>query len=51
MKIIPEKVCGPFQIGKHIQKSNKMMQHPSTTRVLKHLHMDLMGPMQVERLI
>ena len=26
------------------------MQHPSTTRVLELLHMDLMGPMQVESL-
>ena len=26
------------------------MQHPSTTRVLELLHMDLMGPMKVESL-
>ena len=28
--------------------SPRMMQHPSTTRVLELLHMDVMGPMQVE---
>ena len=28
--------------------THKLVQHPSTTRVLKLLHMDLMGPMQVQ---
>ena len=28
--------------------SHKMVQHPSTIRVLELLHMDLIGPMQVE---
>ena len=28
--------------------SHKMVHNPSTTKVLKLLHMDLMGPMQVE---
>ena len=50
LKIIHEKVCGPCQIGKQIRKSHKMVQHSSTTRVLQLLHMDLMGPMQVESL-
>ena len=30
--------------------SHRMVQHPFTTRVLELLHMDLMGPMQVESL-
>ena len=48
LKVNTEKVCGPYQMGKQIQKSHKMKQHPSTIRVLGLLHMDLMGPMQVE---
>ena len=28
--------------------SYKMVQHPSTTRILELLHVNLMGPMQVE---
>ena len=43
-----EKVCSPCQIKKQILMSHKMMQHSSTIRVLELLHMDLMGPMQVE---
>ena len=50
MEIDLEKVCGPCQIRKQIWMSHKMMQHPSTIRVLELLHMDLMGPMQVESL-
>ena len=50
IKIDFEKVCGPCQIGKYIRMSHKMVQHPSTTRVLELLHMDLMGPMQIESL-
>ena len=50
MKIDLEKVCGPSQISKKIWMSHEMMQHPSTTRVLELLHMDLMGPVQVESL-
>ena len=30
--------------------SHKMMKHPSTIRVLELLHLDLLGPMQVESL-
>ena len=50
MKIDLEKVCELCQIKKQIWMSHMMMQHPSTTRVLELLHMDLMGPMQVENL-
>ena len=50
MEIDLEKVCSPYQIKKQIRMSHKMMQHPSTTRVLELLHMNLMGPMQVESL-
>ena len=50
MEINLEKVCSPCQIRKQIRMTHKMMQHPSTTRTLELLHMDLMGPMQVESL-
>ena len=48
MKIDLEKVYGPCQIGKRIMMSHKMVKHPSTTRVLELLHMDLIGPRQFE---
>ena len=48
IKIDLEKVCSPCQIGKHIRMSHKMVQHPSTIRVLELPHVDLMGPIQVE---
>ena len=44
------KICGSCQLGKQVRIPHKVMQHPSTTRVLELLHMDLMGPMQVESL-
>ena len=50
MKIDPKKVCGASPIEKQMQMSYKMVQHLSTARVLELLHMDLMGPMQVESL-
>ena len=50
MKFDLETMCIPFPIWKQIQMSNKMMQLPSTTRILELLHIDLMGPMQAERL-
>ena len=43
MEIDLEKVCSPCQIMKQIRMSHKMMQHPSTIRVLELLHIDLMG--------
>src|ERR1044072_5444928 len=51
MKIEERKVCGECQIGKQTKVSHKKLQHLTTTKVLELLHMDLMGPMQVESLI
>ena len=50
LKIVEGKVCGECQIGKQTRKSQKRLQHISTSRVLEILHVDLMGPMQTERL-
>ena len=41
-------LCEPCQLGKQLQMSHKVLQQITTTRILKLLHMDLMGPMQVE---
>ncbi|PNX60220.1 gag-pol polyprotein [Trifolium pratense] len=43
-------ICGECQIGKQTKVSHQKLQHLSTSRVLELLHMDLMGPMQVESL-
>ena len=48
MEIDLEEGCNPCQIKKQIRMSHKMMQHSSTSKILELLHMDLMGPMQVE---
>jgi hypothetical protein len=40
--------CGECQIGKQVKTSHPKLQHLTTDRVLELLHMDLMGPMQVE---
>lgn len=37
-------------VGKQIKMSHKKFQHFTTTCVLELIHMDLMGPMQVESL-
>ncbi|MCI58251.1 gag-pol polyprotein, partial [Trifolium medium] len=50
LKIEEGKICGECQIGKQTKMSHKKVQHPATTKVLELLHMDLMGPMQVESL-
>ncbi|WJX27717.1 hypothetical protein P8452_16504 [Trifolium repens] len=50
LKIVEGKVCGECQIGKQIRMSHPMLEHQTTSKVLELLHMDLMGPMQVERL-
>ena len=50
LKIDEGKICGECQIGKQTKKSHKKIQYLATTRVLELLHMDLMGPMQVESL-
>ncbi|CAJ2667397.1 unnamed protein product [Trifolium pratense] len=41
-------ICGECQIGKQTKVSHQKLQHLSTSRVLELLHMDLMGPIQVE---
>ncbi|KAK2404703.1 gag-protease polyprotein [Trifolium repens] len=50
LKIIEGKVCGECQIGKQVRMSHPMLEHQTTSKVLELLHMDLMGPMQVESL-
>ncbi|WJX28775.1 hypothetical protein P8452_17454 [Trifolium repens] len=50
LKIIEGNVCGECQIGKQIRMSHPMLEHQTTSKVLELLHMDLMGPMQVESL-
>src|ERR1044072_5238622 len=50
MKIDEGKICGECQIGKHTKMPHKKLQHLTTTKVLELLHMDLVGPMQVESL-
>jgi hypothetical protein len=49
-KIEEGKICGECQIGKQTKMSHKKVRHMVTTRNLELLHMDLMGPMQVESL-
>ena len=41
-------VCGPCQLSKQLKESHSSLQQTTTSRVLELLHMDLMGPMQVE---
>ena len=48
MKIYLGKACGPYQIRNRIRMSHRMVQLPSTTRVIELLHMDLTRSMQVE---
>ncbi|XP_057444753.1 uncharacterized protein LOC130736999 [Lotus japonicus] len=50
LKLGEGRVCGECQIGKQTKMSHKMLQHQTTTKLLELLHMDLMGPMQVESL-
>lgn len=50
LKIEEGKICGEFQIGKKTKMSHPKLQHQTTSKVLELLHMDLMGPMQVESL-
>ena len=44
------KVCGECQVGKQTKMSHPKLGHPTTSKTLELLHMDLMGPMQVESL-
>ncbi|XP_073137874.1 uncharacterized protein [Henckelia pumila] len=41
-------MCGDCQKGKQTRMSHPVLQHCGTTRCLELLHMDLMGPMEVE---
>ena len=50
LKIEKGKVCGDCQIGKKTKMSHQKIQHLTTSKVLELLHMDLIGPMQVESL-
>lgn len=50
LKIEEGKVCGDCRIGKQIKMSDPKFQNQTTSNVLELLHMDLMGPMQVESL-
>jgi hypothetical protein len=48
LKIDVDNICGECQIGKQTRMSHPNLQHQVTYRALELLHMDLMGPMQVE---
>jgi transposase InsO family protein len=48
LKIVEGSIYGECQIGKQTRMSHPRLEHQATTQVLKLLHMDLMGPMQVE---
>jgi len=48
LKIVEGSICGECQIGKQTRMSYPMLEHQETAKVLELLHMDLMGPMQVE---
>lgn len=50
LKIEEGRICGECQIGKKTKMSHPKLQHQTTSKVLELLHMDLMGPMQVESL-
>ena len=50
LKIDEGKVCGECQIGKQTRMSHQKLRHDTTSKVLELLHMDLMGPMQMESL-
>jgi len=48
LKIIEGSICGECQIDKQTRMSHPRLEHQVTSKVLELLHMDLMGPMQVE---
>ncbi|KAK2451550.1 putative mitochondrial protein [Trifolium repens] len=50
LKITKGSICVECQIGKQTRMSHPMLEHQVTSRTLELLHMDLMGPMQVESL-
>jgi len=48
LKIVEGDICGECQIGKQTRMSHPRLEHQVTSKILELLHMDLMGPMQVE---
>src|SRR3954464_7201440 len=50
LQIDEGKICGECQVGKQTRMSHPKVTHLTTSRVLELLHMDLMGPMQIESL-
>jgi len=50
LKIVHNSICGECQIGKQTKMSHPRLEHQVTSKVLELLHMDLMGPMHVERI-
>ncbi|XP_057452420.1 uncharacterized protein LOC130744244 [Lotus japonicus] len=50
LKIKEDRICGECQVGKQTKASHKKLQQVPTSKTLELLHMDLMGPMQVESL-
>jgi len=50
LKIVEDNICGECQISKQTRMSHPRLEHQITSKVLELLHMDLMGPMQVERI-
>lgn len=51
LKIKEGRICGDCNIRKHTKMPHKKLQHLTTSKVLGLLHMELMGPMQVESLV
>ena len=43
--------CCPCQFGKQLKTTYKVVQHISMTKVLELLHMNVIGPMQVESIV
>ncbi|XP_058771038.1 uncharacterized protein LOC131644531 [Vicia villosa] len=50
LQIDEGRICGECQVGKQTRMSHPKVRHLTTSRVLELLHMDLMGPMQMESL-
>jgi len=48
LKILEGSICGECKIGKQTRMSHPRLEHQATSKVVELLHMDLMGPMQVE---
>ena len=48
LEIVEHSICGECQIGRQTRMSYSRLEHQVTFKVLELLHMDFMGPMQVE---